>query len=85
MNQAGDYVIGDPIWDHDFDTWTVRIGMKAKNGYILHYSAHSRISAESAIDKAVKFARIMTVVRPDDLKIVKGTDKLIDDALNAQE
>lgn len=85
MEKVGDYELGPCLWDADMEAWYIRMGMKSRSGLIIHYSIYGS-KPEIAENRADILARILTALRPGDLKPKdKRADKLIDDALNAPE
>jgi hypothetical protein len=86
MKQTGEYTIGHVLWDGDKALWYCKMGIHSRNGEItIHYTVWGR-KPEIAENRAEMLARILTALRPGDLKIKdKSTDKLLDDILNSPE
>lgn len=55
-----------PVWDHDLDTWCVRVGIMTRKGLLIHYSVHGK-SPEIAINRADILARILSAFNPNNL------------------
>jgi hypothetical protein len=86
MKQTGDFTLGPLMWDADLDCWYIRMGVVTKKGMTLHYTIHGK-TPERTEEMAEKLCRLLTVLRPDDLKLRYGaaTDRLIDDILNTPD
>lgn len=78
---VGNFEVGkDAIWDEDLEQWFIRVGVKAKKGMVINYTVHGN-TPEITAHRAEVLARVMTVVKPDDLRTI---DKTIEDILNAE-
>lgn len=77
----GNFEVGkDALWDTDLEQWFIRVGVKAKKGMVINYTCHGKTPAVAA-HRANVLARIMSAIKPDDLKTI---DKTIEDILNAE-
>jgi hypothetical protein len=64
---TGAYEIGPTLEDLDFGGYLVRVGIRLRNGPVIHYTCHGR-SPEVAENRAEILARIMTALKPNTLK-----------------